>query len=71
MCVMDLRPTENGFLLDDMQKINSAYTKDTNPVKFVQASDVLYANKNRTIPLLRGMGFQMPCPFCKMVLLVV
>ena len=60
MCVMDLRPTENGFLLDDMQKVNSAYTKDTNPVKFVQASDVLYANKNRTIPLLRGMGFQMP-----------
>ena len=60
MCVMDLRPTENGFLLDDMQKVNSAYTKDTNPIKFVQASDVLYADKNRTIPLLRGMGFQMP-----------
>lgn len=25
MCVLDLRPTENGLLIDDMQKVSSAY----------------------------------------------
>ena len=60
MCVLDLRPAENGFLLDDMQKVNSAYTKDNDPAGFVQKSQFLYADKKRTIPLLRGMGFQMP-----------
>lgn len=60
MCVMDLRPTENGFLLDDMQKVTSAYTKDNDPVWYVENSDILHLDKKRTIPLLRGMGFQMP-----------
>lgn len=60
MCVMDIRPTENGLLIDDMQKVSSAYTKDNNPVGFVQASFVLHADKKRTIPLLRTIGFQMP-----------
>ena len=60
MCVMDLRPTENGLLLDDMQKVASAYTKDNHPERFVQNSFVLHADKKRTIPLLRTIGFQMP-----------
>ena len=60
MCVLDLRPTENGLLLDDMQKVSSAYTKDNKPMDFVKGSFVLHADKKRTIPLLRGMGFQMP-----------
>ena len=60
MCVLDLRPTENGFLLDDMQKVNSAYTKDVKPVEFIRASSVLHADKKRTIPLLRSIGFKMP-----------
>ena len=60
MCVMDLRPTENGLLLDDMQKVASAYTKDNHPDRFVQNSFVLHADEKRTIPLLRGMGFKMP-----------
>ena len=60
MCVLDLRPTENGLLLDDMQKVSSAYTKDNKPADFVKGSFVLHADKKRTIPLLRGMGFQMP-----------
>lgn len=55
MTVLDLRATENGFLLDDMQKVNSAYTKK-NPASFIQSSEVLYADKNRTIPLLRQTG---------------
>ena len=60
MCVLDLRPMEKGFLLNDMQKVNSAYTKDSNPVGFIQKSDILHADKKRTIPLLRGMGLTNP-----------
>lgn len=55
MAVLDLRATEGGFLLDDMQKVNSAYTKK-NPASFVQSSEVLYADQKRTIPLLRQTG---------------
>ena len=55
MSVLDLRPTENGFLLDDMQKVNSTYTKK-NPDRFVSDSEVLYADEKRTIPLLRHFG---------------
>lgn len=55
LAVLDLRPRENGFFLNDMQKVNSAYTKD-NPTGFVTGSDVLYVDKKRTIPLLRQFG---------------
>ena len=55
MAVLDLRATEDGFLLDDMQKVNSAYTKK-NPARFIQSSEVLYADQKRTIPLLRQTG---------------
>lgn len=55
LAVLDLRATEGGFLLDDMQKVNSAYTKK-NPASFIQSSEVLYADKKRTIPLLRQTG---------------
>ena len=60
MCVLDLRPIENGMLLDDMQKVSSAYTKDNKPEAFIRGSQILHVDKKRTIPLLRGMGFQMP-----------
>ena len=60
MCVIDLRPTENGLLLDNMQKVSSAYTKDNNPQGFISGSEILYADEKRTIPLLRTIGFQMP-----------
>ena len=49
-----------GLLLDDMQKVASAYTKDNHPDRFVQNSFVLHADEKRTIPLLRTIGFQMP-----------
>lgn len=55
MAVLDLRATEDGFLLDDMQKVNSAYTKK-NPASFIQSSEVLYADQKKTIPLLRRTG---------------
>lgn len=58
MSVLDLRPVENHLLVDDMQKVNSAYTKK-NPVSFVTASEVLHADKKRTIPLLKSMGLQL------------
>lgn len=60
LTVLDLRPVENGLAIDDMQKVTSSYTKDSNPVWYVQNSDILYADKNRTTPLLRTIGFQMP-----------
>lgn len=62
MCVLDLRPVEDHIVINDMQKLTSAYTKDTNPVQFVRDSDVLYAseNKKRTTVLLRSLGFEMP-----------
>lgn len=60
LAVLDLRPVENGLAIDDMQKVTSSYTKDNNPAWYVQNSDILHADKNRTIPLLRTIGFQMP-----------
>ena len=55
MSVLDLRPRERGFVLEDMQKVNSAYVKK-NPGNFLTSSEVLYADKKRTIPLLRSSG---------------
>ena len=55
LAVLDLRPRENGFILDDMQKVNSAYAK-ANPASFISQSDVLFADKKRTVPLLRRFG---------------
>ena len=60
LSVLDLRPNEGGFILTDMQKVTSAYTKDTNPKQYVQSSEILFADKKRTIPLLRSLGFHMP-----------
>ena len=60
MCVLDLRPTENGLLIDDMQKVSSAYSKDVAQENFIKRSFILFADEKRTIPLLRGMGFKMP-----------
>ncbi len=55
LAVLDLRPQENGFMLADMQKVNSSYTKK-NPISFIQNSDVLYADKKRATQLLRKFG---------------
>lgn len=55
MAVLDLRPYENGFLVTDMQKVNSSYTKK-NPADFIRSSEVLYADEKRAAPLLRLTG---------------
>lgn len=60
LSILDLRPIENKVVIDDMQKLTSAYTKDSDPVSFIKESDVLYADKNKATSLLRTIGFQMP-----------
>ena len=60
LSVMDMRPTENHIVIDDMQKVTSSYTKTNNPVEFIRNSDVLYADKKKTTSLLRTIGFQVP-----------
>ena len=60
LSVLDLRPVEENLVVDDMQKVSSAYTKDNDPVGFIRKSLVVYADKKRTTKLLRTIGFQMP-----------
>ena len=55
MAILDLRPVEGKLIINDMQKVNSVYTKDK-PVGSLIRSAVMYADKKRTIPLLRSMG---------------
>ena len=68
MTVMDLRPRENGFVVDDMQKVNSAYTKK-NPMAFIQKSDVVYADKKEPSRFFAQLGLQYrPSSFCGMAM---
>ena len=60
LTALDLRPNENHFVVNDMQKVTSAYTKDVKPIDFVRNSLVVYADKKRTTKLLRTIGFKMP-----------
>lgn len=55
MTVLDLRPVEGRLLVNDMQKINSAYTRD-NASNYLRRSEILYADEKRTIPLLCSAG---------------
>lgn len=57
LTVLDLRPMENGLVVDDMQKVNSAYTRE-NGAQLVQSSEVMYADERRTEQLLRIMNRQ-------------
>ena len=61
MAVLDLQLI-GGLVVNDMQKVNSAYEKTSKPVNFVSKSEVLHIDKNkkRAIGLLRSIGFQMP-----------
>ena len=60
LSVLDLRPVENHLVIDDMQKVVSAYTKDYGKIKPIKSSEVLYVDKKRATRLLRSIGFQMP-----------
>ena len=59
MCVLDLRPVEGRLVIQDMQKVNSSYTRD-NALNYVQSSEIMHADKNRAIPLLRSIGLHGP-----------
>lgn len=60
LSALDLRPVENHLVIDDMQKVVSAYTKDYGKIKPIKGSEVLYVDKKRATRLLRSIGFQMP-----------
>lgn len=60
LSVLDLSPIEKRTAISDMQKVNSAYTKTRNMKRFMESSEVLYADKKRTASLLRTMGFLAP-----------
>lgn len=68
VAVLDLRPVEKGFAIDDIQKVSSAYTKTAtenrtakeNRRGFLKTSDVLFLDKKRATSLLKTMGFSMP-----------
>ncbi|MGM9601779.1 MAG: hypothetical protein ACI3W5_09425 [Faecousia sp.] len=68
LVVFDMHPVEKGFYINDMQKVNSVYTKtetrnrnaDENGRFFLESSDVLYADKKRTTRLLSAIGLSAP-----------
>lgn len=68
VAVLDLRPVEKGFAIDDIQKVSSAYTKTAtenrtakeNSRGFLKTSGVLFLDKKRATSLLKTMGFSMP-----------
>ena len=57
MAILDLRPVENGVVINDMQKVNSAYQR-RNSLNYLRRSELLYVDENRAIPLLQTMGLQ-------------
>ena len=59
--VLDLLPTEGGYRLDGMQKVNSAYTKDGGRLS-LENSDVLYTDAKRAAQVLRSLGYRSGSP---------
>lgn len=59
--VLDLLPTEGGYRLDGMQKVNSAYTKDGGRLS-LEDSDVLYTDAKRAAQVLRSLGYRSSSP---------
>lgn len=59
--VLDLLPTEGGYRLDGMQKVNSAYTKDGGRLS-LEDSDVLYTDAKRAAQVLRSLGYRSGSP---------
>lgn len=57
LATLDLRPVENTLVIDDMQKVNTAFGR-SNAGNYIPKSEVLYADEKRTIPLLKTMGLQ-------------
>ena len=47
LTVIDMRPVEGDLIIEDMQKVDSAYTKTTNPAGYVRRRTVLHADKKK------------------------
>ncbi len=60
MVILDIHPIEGRMIINDMQKVSSAYVKTTAPAEFVRKSEVMYVDKKRSRSLLRAIGFHMP-----------
>lgn len=68
LTAVNLLPQESGFVLDDMQKVKSAYAKTDSKTKtaaertldFIKSSDVLFLDKKRATTILRRMGTGSP-----------
>lgn len=68
LTAVNLLPQESGFVLDDMQKVKSAYAKTDSKTKtaaertldFIKSSDVLFLDKKRATAILRRMGTGSP-----------
>ncbi len=60
--ILELLPTDKGMNPIDLNIIASAYGKDTNPAGFIQGSDVLYIDpdKSRADSWFQGVGLQLP-----------
>jgi len=59
LSVLDLRPVEGRLVVNDMQKVNSSYTRD-NALNYIRGGEILHADKKRTAPLLRTIGLHGP-----------
>ncbi|MEG1781734.1 MAG: hypothetical protein RR253_00630, partial [Oscillospiraceae bacterium] len=60
--VLDLRPIENKIVIDDMQKLTSAYGKETGNEDFLKDSEVMYlsGNKKITKQIVGNLASKMP-----------
>ena len=68
MVALELRPTNKGGELLDINVIASAYGKDSDPTNFVKRSDVLYLNPDikKTKAWLQSVGLQLPSDATKL-----
>lgn len=60
MVVMSIHAVVNNMYIDDIQIVNTAYVKDTNPLNFLKKLNFLYVDKTKTAKILRAMGIYSP-----------
>ncbi len=57
LVAFDLRPNEKGFIINDMQKVSSAYGKD-NLAGLLTKSEILYYTQKKATSILHAVGLQ-------------
>ncbi len=63
--MLDMRPHENKTVIDNLQKVVSAYAKNVDKRgktarEFVEQSEIMYVDEKRATRLLNVMGFARP-----------